>query len=143
MAGVPTISSFDELTEGRPIPVLERNIDALMLVKYAGAADDYSPLHWDAALAIERGFPNVIVHGWLTFALMCEAVTDWIPLEIADITGYTVRYERVTPLGLLTCGGAVERKREENGRRIVDLKLWAKDAAGHVTTSGSITLASA
>jgi len=140
MSTAAKIASFDDLVEGQAVPVLERNVDPVMLIKYAGAADDYSPMHWDVAFARERGFDNIIAHGWLTCALMCETVTDWIPLEIADIRSYTIRYQKIQPLGIATCGGQVKAKRREGDRALVDLELWAKDQAGAVTTSASMTL---
>jgi len=90
---------------------------------------------------VERGFSDVIVHGWFTFAIMCQAVTNWIPLEIADITKYAVRYHKVTYPGTLSFGGEVVQTSAEHGVDRAELKLWAKDADGEVTTTASLTVA--
>ena len=132
------ISSIAEIAPGATVPELSRTITPLDLVKYCGGSDDYAPQHWDHLYMTEHGFPGVIVHGWFTFAVMCKAVTDWIPLEAADIVHYAVRYHKTTLPGAVSCGGEVASV-SDDGR--AELTLWAKDAAGVVTTTASMTLA--
>ena len=135
---MPKVASIAQLAPGSVVPELSQTITTHDLVKYCGAADDYARQHWDHLYMTEHGFPGVIVHGWYTFAVMCKAVTDWIPLEIADIATYAVRYHRMTRPGAVSCGGEVASI-SASGR--VELKLWAKDADGAVTTTASMTLA--
>jgi acyl dehydratase len=133
------ISSISEISPGLGIPELSRTISTLDLVEYCAGSDDYSHQHWDHLYMTERGFPGVIVHGWFTFAVMCQAVTNWIPLEIADIAHYAVRYHKSTLPGVVSCGGEVVEVNKQGGR--AELKLWARDAAGDVTTTASMTVA--
>lgn len=132
--------TFDELAEGQEIPELVREIDTLDFVKYCGAADDYARQHWDHLHMTGLGFPGVVGHGWLTFAVMCQAVTAVIPLEIADIRSYAVRYHRPTLAGLLRCGGQVVRKTVGDGRRRAELALWARDADGETIATSPMVL---
>lgn len=136
-----TIAAFADLLPGQEIPPLQMTVDTATLVRYAGASDDYAPQHWDHKLMTGQGFPGVVVHGWLTFAYMCQAVTNWLPREIADITHFSVRYHRPTFPGLVLCGGKVAATRVEDDARLVDLQLWAKDGGGEVTTTATMTLA--
>lgn len=134
------IKRFSEALEGQDIPELAMEVDRLTLVKYAGASDDYTYVHWDHPKMIELGFPDVVAHGWLTFAYMCRAVTEWAPAEIADIKSYAVRYRRPTYPGVVTCGGTVTGRRREGDAELIDLDLWSKDANGVVTTTAKMTL---
>jgi hydroxyacyl-ACP dehydratase HTD2-like protein with hotdog domain len=129
-----------ELKEQLQIPTLEITLDRSALVKYAGASDDYTYVHWDHPRMIEEGFPDVVVHGWLTFAYMCQAVTNWIPRQIADIERYAVRYRKPTFPGTIACGGHIARLRHEPDAFRVDLELWARGGDGGVTTTASMTL---
>ncbi len=137
------IAKFAEVVEGQEIPVLATEVDRLGLVKYAGASDDYTYVHWDHPRMIAEGYPDVVVHGWLTFAFMCRAVTEWAPAEVADVRAYSVRYRRPTFPGAVTCGGRVTARRREGGVELVDLDLWSRDADGQITTTATMTLAEA
>jgi len=137
------IQDFASVIEGQEIPVLTSEIDRLALVKYAGASGDFTYVHWDHPKMVGLGFPDVVVHGWLTFAHMCRAVTDWAPPEIADIRTYAVRYRKPTYPGSFTCGGRVLRRRQEAGAELLDLELWARDGQGETTTTATMTLAEA
>jgi acyl dehydratase len=118
------------------IPELRVEISRADLVRYAGAADDYVAQHWDHPFMIESGFPDVAVHGWLTFAHMCRAVTDWLPPSRWSIGGYSVRYLLPTYPGTLVCGGSVV----ESGSDLLTLALWAQNADGATTTRASMTV---
>lgn len=132
------ISSITQVSPGQSVPEYARTIDTQDLVKYAAATDDYARQHWDHLFMLEMGFPGVIVHGWFTFGLMCEAVGTWISPEIADVVSYSVRYHRPTFPGPVVCGGEVASVGAD-GR--AELKLWAKDGEGLVTTTAAVTLA--
>ena len=89
---------------------------------------------------VNQGFPGVIVHGWFTFAIMCEAVNRWVPPEVATITQFSVRYHRPHYPGVVRCGGRVVSTTHDDGGRQASLSLWAKDADGMDTTTASVTL---
>jgi acyl dehydratase len=135
-----TVSHFADIDVGQDVPQLDHLVDKLMIIKYCAAGDDWGRVHWDEAWVAEQGFPALVVQGWLTFALMCQAVTNWIPREIADISKYAVRYLAPNWPGPMSCGGTVVAKREEDGEKLVDLELWAKDGDGKVTTTAAVTV---
>jgi acyl dehydratase len=45
-------------------------------VRYADASGDHNPIHLDAGVAREAGFPGVILHGMCTMAFACKALVD-------------------------------------------------------------------
>lgn len=134
------IASLAEVREGQDVPPLEVVAGRDALVRYAGASDDYAYQHWDHPRMVELGFEDVVVHGWLTFAYMTRAVTDWIPREVADIREFAVRYRKTTLPGPIECGGQVVRVRDGDAGLLVDLDLWAKDGRGELTTTATMTL---
>lgn len=130
------IASLAALAAGDEIPELEVEVDRLALIKYAGAADDYVRQHWDYPFMIAEGYPDVIGHGWLTFAHMCRAVTNWAPPAVARMGRYAVRYHKPFHPGTLICGGAVTSADVEG----VELAIWGRNAGGELLATGTITL---
>ena len=63
------------------------------LVRYAGAAGDFNPIHWNDRFATAVGLPGVIAHGMLTMALVGRAVTEWAGAPDA-VVDYNVRFTR-------------------------------------------------
>jgi len=138
---LPRTQPFESLRAGDELPVVERTIDAQQLIRFAGAANDYSRPHWDHAYMVEQGFPGVIVHGWLTVSVMFQAVTAWIPLETADFRRFQVRYLQPNLPGRAFYRGRVTGKSVQDASRLLELEVWAETAAGvrlavsHVTLS--------
>jgi len=137
---MPHDLTFERIEIGQEVPPLRQHVEAATLVRYAGASEDYAHQHWDHLYMVERGFSGVIVHGWLTFAYMCRAVTDWIPREVADVADFSVRYHRPNYLGEIVCSGRVVGKSEQDGVRKVELDLAATTEADELTTTARMTL---
>lgn len=133
------IARFADIVAGQELPPLTVAIDRLALIRYAGAADDYVRQHWDHPFMIAQGYPDVIGHGWLTFAHMSRAVTDWAPPDRAVIAGFAVRYHKPFHPGTLFCGGTVSSVAD--GR--AQVALWSRNAAGTLLASGTATLKAA
>lgn len=49
-------------------------VNRVQIARYAGAVDDYNPVHVDEEFAKAAGLPSVIAHGPLTIALALDAV---------------------------------------------------------------------
>ena len=126
--------------EGQELPIIHRHPTRQDLIRFAAASEDFASQHWDTYHMRGLGFPNVIVHGWLTLTYMCQAVTEWLPPERGTVLGYDARHKRPTFPGPLTCGGRVASISVEDGKTIVDVAMWAKDASGMVTTAGTMKL---
>lgn len=121
---------------GDILPELRVQITNEMIVRYCGAADDYSPQHWDPDEMRGLGFEGIIAHGWLTFAHMCRVAQAFAPPEDADITAYEVKYKRTVYPGEAVYGGAVTAVRDKE----TDLELWARNGAGEVSATATLTL---
>lgn len=48
------------------------------LVRYAGASEDFNPIHYSDRVARSVGLPGVIAHGMYTLALAGRALSDWV-----------------------------------------------------------------
>jgi acyl dehydratase len=134
------IASFKQLSVGQSIPELLTELDTLAFVKYCGAADDYGQQHWDHLWMVDHGFQGVVGHGWLTFAYMCQAVTNFVPLEIADIKSYAVRYHKPLLPGALRCGGEIVELSIDGTHKQAKLSLWARDGEGRVIATSPMAL---
>jgi acyl dehydratase len=127
------------LKPGDAIPVYEREVTPEQLVRFAGASGDFARQHWDHVFMIEHGFPGVIIHGWLTFAIMSETVSRWLPPEEFEITSFKVRYHRTHAPGLVRCGGEVVSVGKGKEGEIV-VALWAESGEGKATTTATVCL---
>ncbi len=134
------ILSVDELKPGMMLPVQQRNIDRQQLIRFAGAVDDYAAPHWDHQFMVAAGFSGVIVHGWLTFAVMCQVVSQWIPLERADMTKFSVRYLKPNMPGPCNYGGQVTATVITEAGRQAQLEIWADAPDGARLAVGQVTL---
>ncbi|QRP45424.1 MaoC family dehydratase [Amycolatopsis sp. FDAARGOS 1241] len=78
---------------GDELPPLEVRVTREQLVRYAGAALDFNPIHWNERFAKEVGLPDVIAHGMLTMALAGRVVSDWLgdPTRLLD---FSARFTR-------------------------------------------------
>ena len=63
------------------------------LVRYAGAAGDFNPIHYSDRVATAVGLPGVIAHGMLTMALTGNAVAAWAG-GVGNVLEFAVRFTR-------------------------------------------------
>ena len=127
---------------GTELPSAVRFTTNKQLVKYAGAANDYSGIHYDRDYAEERGFPNVIVHGLLKAAMLSDLACRWGGTG-SWLIDYSARYSGVDLVGApITCRGRVVDIDAEQRR--VNLELWTENVDGVRTTTatGLLQLAS-
>lgn len=132
-----TVLTLENIDEGQDIPVLRRSPRAVDLVKFASVAEDFSRQHWDQPYMASLGFPDVIVHGWLTLTYMCQAVTACLPPEAARIIRYDARHLLPAFPGDMTVGGTIVRKKAQASDIVLELELWAKDAKENIVTRGN------
>ncbi|MGH8825369.1 MAG: MaoC/PaaZ C-terminal domain-containing protein [Jiangellaceae bacterium] len=78
---------------GTALPEREFRITRDDLVRYAGAAGDFNPIHWSDRVATAVGLPGVIAHGMLTMALAGRLLTDWAG-DPGAVVEYGVRFAR-------------------------------------------------
>ncbi|QGN35006.1 MaoC/PaaZ C-terminal domain-containing protein [Microlunatus sp. Gsoil 973] len=78
---------------GTELPTLVVRLTRETLVRYAGAAGDFNPIHYSDFHARALGLPGVIGHGMLTMGLALRAVTDWAG-DPVRVRGAFVRFTR-------------------------------------------------
>ena len=134
--------SWDQVSEGSELPVLTKPaITTTQLVKYAGASRDFNPIHYDKDFATQAGFDGVIAHGMLTMAFVGQLVTDWAWPE-HELVKIKTRFRGITvPGDEITCTGKVIKKYEDDGRKLLDVAIEAKNGKGDVTATGAATIA--
>ncbi len=66
------------MTPGEQLPTRVEVLDTARVLRYAGAATDFNPIHFDpevAAAVSPTGTP--IAHGMLTLGILAAHLTDW------------------------------------------------------------------
>ena len=82
-----------DVAAGVELPPLRVRVTRSDLIRYAGAALDFNPIHWNERVANEVGLPNVIAHGMLTMALGGRLITQWVG-DPGAVVEYGVRFTR-------------------------------------------------
>ena len=136
----PAPPSAAEPASGEDLPPLTRTPTIETLIRYAAAADDFAPLHFDHNYALTRGYDGVIVHGFLKAGYMATMVEDWAG-PAAFVKHFRSEYRGPDYPGRpITCRGRVVHRYESGGRRAADLVLQTERADGSVSTRGSATV---
>jgi acyl dehydratase len=92
---------------GDELPPLTVTVTRKDLVRYAGAALDFNPIHWNEQFARDVGLPDVIAHGMLTMAFAGRVLTRAVP-DPSRILEYGVRFTRPVVVPNDDVGATVE-----------------------------------
>src|ERR1700733_4308421 len=131
---------FEDIKEGEEAPVRTQVLDRTDLVRYAGASYDFNPMHHDEVKAKAAGQPSVFGHGMFSMGFLGSALTDFV--GIGNVRRYQVRFARQTwPDEVLTSKIVVTGKREDDGRRLVDLSVTLSNGDGEDKLVGEATAA--
>ena len=131
---------FEDVTVGDEAPATSHKLTRTDLVKYAGASGDFNPMHHDEVAAQAAGMPSVFGHGMFSMGLLGSALTDYV--GVGNVTRYQVRFARQTwPDEMLSSKIVVTGKREEDGRRLVDLSVTLSNGDGEDKLVGEATAA--
>lgn len=109
---------------------LVEDLKRTQIVQYAGASGDYNPLHTDEIFTTKvAGYPSVFAHGMLTMGMTGVMLTD--QLGDGKLTKYGVRFtSQVWPGDTLDATATVQRVFEQDGHRLVELDVSAKNQNG-------------
>lgn len=119
--------------EGLSIPALTR----VTLARFAGAIDDYNPMHLDDKVATAAGKASVFAPGHLVMGYIGRMVESYF--EGASMQRFGVRMLKlVWPGDVLTCRGVIVDKRVENGDHVVDADVWADNQRGETVAKGRV-----
>ena len=132
---------FESIDKGTPIdglsvPALTR----VTLARFAGAVDDYNPMHLDDKVAAATGNASVFASTNLIMAYVGRMVEAW--LEGACLRRFDIKVVRlVWPGDVLTCRGVVNDKRIEDGEYLVEANVWADNQRGENVAKGVVVAA--
>ncbi len=135
------VISYDDVKVGDELPRLTIGpLTRQDIVQYAGAAWDFSPLHYDQPFVEAAGLPNVVVMGMFTAGMASRCITDFA--GAGQVRDYKVRFvARIYPGDTIVCIGKVTRKFEANGERLVEGELIVTNQKGEVAINGSFRAA--
>ena len=106
------------------------------IVRYAGAAGDFNPVHHDEFYARSAGFETVFSVGMLQAALLGTYVTDW--LGPANVRRFGVRFRaQVWPGDLVSCAGVISAVGATKEGSTVTVELTARRQTGETVLTGS------
>jgi acyl dehydratase len=128
---------LESLRIGDELPTLVKPIiDRVQIARFAGAANDFNPMHVDEIQARAAGMPSVFAHSLLPMSFMAQFLSEW--LKGGRLTRLAVRFVKlVWPGDVLSCKGRVlARRRDEQGRYYVDVDLWAENQKGELVLKG-------
>lgn len=132
---------FEDVAVGDDLPELIKEPDTRQLVMYAGASQDFVPIHYDLNIAQAAGHPTVIIHGALKSAWLAELVTGWIGAT-GRLLELDVSYRAIDfPGATATCVGKVTETKVEHGVGLVELEIGMRNSEGVVTTPGRALVA--
>ena len=115
----PSVAIGDRLPEHVQGPITRTT-----LALFAGASNDYVPLHIDSDYARAAGMDDVFAHGMLVMAWLAQAITHWAPQD--RLRRWSTRFTAITPLhATIHCRGEVVEIFEEGGERLARLKIGA------------------
>lgn len=132
--------NYDSVQEGDSLPQLTNPpVTQVQLIRYAGAAGDFNPIHTVPKYAEEAGLGGTIAHGMLVMGMLGRMVSGWAGVQ--NVTKYGVSFKNITrPGAVLTAKGTVKRKYEENGKRFLDCQVQIEDETGEVKVEGKVTV---
>lgn len=118
--------TFDEITQ-------------VQLIKYAGAAGDFNPIHTVPSYAKEAGLDGTIAHGMLVMGMLGKLVSDWAGIK--HILSYGVSFKSKTvPGDILTAKGEIKKINQNDDSTNVECKVYIQDQNGDVKVEGKITV---
>ena len=121
--------------EGLSIPALTR----VALARFAGAVDDYNPMHLDDKVATAAGKSSVFASANLVMAYIGRMVQSHF--AGASIRRYDLRMLKlVGPGDVLTCRGVIVDKRVDDGVHVIDADVWADNQRGETVAKGPIVV---
>ncbi len=130
--------TFEVVNVGDEAPVISHKLTRTDLVRYAGASGDFNPMHHDEVGAKAAGQPSVFGHGMFSMGLLGTALTDYV--GVGNLTRYQVRFARQTwPDEVLSSKIVVTAKREEDGKKLIDLSVSLANADGENKVVGEAT----
>jgi 3-hydroxybutyryl-CoA dehydratase len=111
-------------------------VDSVVVERYADAADDHNPIHFDDEAARKLGLPGAIAHGMISGALLGRLVAA--ALGPQWLRRGHVRLKFIAPLEM---GSTVMASGVVTSTDPVSIEIRAETTTGLLTIVGTATLA--
>lgn len=132
---------YEDVSAGAEIPSLEQQATSRQLVMHCAAYEDFTEIHHDKDVAQQAGFPDTIVPGLFTSALLARMLTSWIGVD-GTLKSLKTTYRRPHFKGAkIVCRGKVTAKRTEGDQHLVECEVWAENDQGEQSTPGTAVVA--
>ena len=143
---------WEDVEPGKEITPLCKVATTQTLVKWAGAALDFNPIHWDDSFAASQGLGKRIVQGALKRQWLVQLMTDWIG-EQGTLRKFSCQYRAMDYPRLMKtltepeegetwwCKGKVTKKYVEGDEHRIDCDIWVENGKGEITTPAKATIA--
>ncbi len=132
---------WEDVQEGQEVPAFSRKVGYMELNRFAGANDEYVPIHMDADYAKNVAkLPDVIIMGNLKLAYMANAITGWAG-DDGWVEKISIEYRKMDNVNTtIAAKGKVTKTYQQDGKNLVELDMWIENEEGQVTTPGSAVL---
>lgn len=130
---------WESIEKGEQVtPVSKPAVTRVQIAKFAGASQDWSPLHLDDDFAKSAGYGGVFAHGAIALQFATEALGKW--LENGRVLSVSGRFRKlVWPGDILRMTGMVAERYESNGEARIDVDVWAENQNHDSVMQGTIT----
>ncbi len=133
---------FEDVKEGDEVPQVAFPITIQRLVMAAGANRDYNGIHHNREIARSYGAPDMFCNNFFLQAMWERTVREYIGLRgvIHKIGPFRMRI--FNPVGdTVVVKGNVVRKFQQDGRNLVELKMWSENSRGTSVGPGPVLVA--
>lgn len=128
---------YEDISVGDPLPTVVKRPTPRQLVMWAGAAGEFSEMHYDKDYAQEKGFPGIIVHGMLAASFLGQMITDWMG-DWGDLKQIKTSNRQFMLVNEdIICKGVVAKKYVEDSEHYVDINMWVENSKGEKCVSGA------
>lgn len=118
------------------VPVVHR-VTRSDLVRYAGASEDFNPIHFDDAAARYYGLDGVIAHGMFTMGLVTRFLEPLLN-QGYRVSEWSNRFRAMIPVNrTITIDGTIQESSQQ--RVILNIAVTLEDLPKPALT-GTITL---
>ena len=110
-------------------------------VRWAGAADDYSEIHYDSDFVKKYGFPAPLMAGPQKSAIMARLLTDWIGAR-GQLRHLRCQYRAPDPVGetLKFKARIADKHSSSEGDHLVELEVQIENSQAQRSLIGSATV---
>jgi len=135
------VTSVDPASILGPIPSLAVRATLDEVVRWTAAIDDYSPIHYDPAVAAQRGFEGPIVNGPWKSALLMRMLTAWLG-DRGTVERLECRYEHADVVGspLVAVGKVTQAAERPDASTALECEVWVENEHGVRSVTGTATV---